>query len=114
MTDSVGLKNMVTVAAACLRSGLPIRIGESRESDVLGGKTGERKGPVGDKGEKKGNIGVKGLVKGKGAKKGFAAPNQNGICANPTSLIHIKRVMIKKMRIYLFMGVSPLKKISNH
>lgn len=82
MTDSVGLKNMVTVAAACLSNGWDMRKGDNKESEVLDGKTGEKKGPMGLNGGNNGNIGMKGHVRGVDLKKGFPGPNQNGNCAN--------------------------------
>ena len=52
MTDNVGLKNLVIVAAACLSKGVDILRGDSKESDVLGGDIADGKGPIGSRGGK--------------------------------------------------------------
>jgi len=108
MTDSVGLKNMVTVAAACLSNGRDIRKGDNKESEALDGNTGEMKGPMGLNGGNNEGIGMKGQVRGIDLKKGFTCPNQNGNWANAASFIHNRRAMIQRIRIYLFMVGSPL------
>jgi hypothetical protein len=57
ITDSVGLKNMVMVAAACLSKGCGILRGDSKERDVLSGEIAEGKGPIGSRGGKNGTEG---------------------------------------------------------
>ena len=103
MTESVGLKNMVIVAAACLSKGWGILRGDSKESDVLGGEITEEKGLIGRRGGKNVREGENNPNAEIGLKKGFGGPNQKGNCANAASLMHTKRKTMRMIKIYLFM-----------